>query len=110
MTKFTLVLVVAFSVRGWSGSMAQPNTPTVAAAFPGSWLKWIHAAEPDFQRKHLNLDDYKISVAEGDSSVVVVLRSSDAPPGGLGSMGTHPGYEVEVSKRDLQVIRSNYVR
>jgi hypothetical protein len=82
----------------------------VVAEFPGSYMKWIRAAEPEFQRKQLDLDNYNISVVDQESSVVIVLTSSDASKEGRGSTGTHPGYEVEVNKKDQKVARSNYVR
>ena len=103
-------MVTLLSIQGWNGSIAQSNPPRVVAEFPGSCLKWIRAAEPEFQRKQLDLDKYNISVVEQGNSVVVILSSPGSPKGARGSIGAHPGYEVEVNKRDLKVLRSNYVR
>lgn len=110
MRKFILAMVMAASIQGWNISMAQSNPPKVAAELPGSCLKWIHAAEPEFQRKHLDLDNYTISVLEQEESVTVILSSVDAPEGARGSVGKHPGYEVEISKKNMKILRSNYVR
>ena len=69
-----------------------------------------HYAEPGFQRKNLNLADYTISVLEHDESVTVILTSFDAPEGARGSVGKHPGYEVEIGEKDSKILHSNYVR
>ena len=68
------------------------------------------AAEPEFQRRKLDLNKYTVSVIEERDSVAVVLKSLDAIEGVRGSSGSYPGYEVEISKKDLKVVRSNYVR
>src|SRR6266700_5484422 len=64
----------------------------------GASLKWIHAAEPEFQRKKLDLDKYIVSVVEQEDSVMVGLRSFDSVEGTRGSSESHPGYEVEIRK------------
>ena len=103
-------MMVVVTILGWSALMAQSNPPKVIAELAGASLKWIHAAEPEFERKKLDLENYTVSVFEQSDSVVVILRSSDAEEGAKGSTGRHPGYEVEISKKDLKVVRSNYVR
>jgi hypothetical protein len=45
-----------------------------------------------------------------NDSVTVILRSSDGVEWATGSTGRYPGYEVEISKKDLKVLRCNYVR
>ena len=90
--------------------MAQSNPPKVLAEFPGTALKWIHAAEPVLQEKKLDLDKYTISLLEQGDSVTVILKSGDSVQGARGSTGKYPGFEVEISKKDLKVLRSNYVR
>ena len=95
---------------GCSALMAQSNPTKVLAEFRGASLKWIHAAEPEFQRKKFDLDKYIVSVVEQDDSVMVLLRSSDSIKGSFGSTGKYPAFEVEISKKDMKVLRSNYVR
>lgn len=90
--------------------MAQSPPPKLLAKFPGAALKWVRLAEPEFQRRNLELDKYTISVIEQEQSVIVVLTSPDAVEGARGSSGTYPGFEVEISTKDLKVVRSNYVR
>jgi hypothetical protein len=90
--------------------VAQSGPPKVVAEFSGAFLKWIHAAEPEFQRQKLDLNKYIVSVVEQRDSVTVGLSSVDSVQGARGSTGSHPGYEVEISKKDLKVLRSNYVK
>jgi len=90
--------------------MAQSNTPKMMAEFPGASLKWVRAAEPEFQQKKLDLDKYTVLVVEREDSVTVILKSTDSVEGSRGSTGKYPGYEVEISKKDLKILRSNYVR
>lgn len=90
--------------------MAQSNPPKVMAEFSGASLKWIHAAEPEFQQKKLDLDKYTVLVVEQGDSVTVILKSTDSVEGARGSTGKYPGYEVEISKENLKILLSNYVR
>ena len=90
--------------------MAQSNPPKVLAEFPGASLKWVDAAEPVLQEKKLDLDKYTISVLEQADSVTVILKSEGSASGGRGNTGKNPGFEVEISKKDLKVLRSNYIR
>jgi hypothetical protein len=90
--------------------MAQSHAPKVLAQCSGAALKWIHAAEPEFQRRQLDLDKYNVSVVEESDSVVVSLSSPDEPKGLRGSAGKYPGFEIEISKKDLRILRSNFVR
>src|SRR5690348_3163704 len=85
-----------------SAAIAQTSRPKLEARFPGAALKWVHAAEPDFQRRHLDLEKYNVSVEEGRDSVIVGLSSPDADPHARGSSGTYPDYVVEISKKDLK--------
>lgn len=90
--------------------MAQSVPPKVTAEFPGASLKWVHIAEAEFQRKKLDVDKYTVSVVEESNSVTVSLSSLDSVPGTRGSSGIYSAYTVEISKKDLKILRSNYVR
>jgi hypothetical protein len=91
-------------------STAQTSGPKVIAKFPGAALKWVHAAEPEFQRRNLDLEKYNVSVVEERDSVTVALTSLDADPHARGSSGSEPAYAVEIGKKDLKVLRSYYER
>lgn len=93
-----------------SGAMIQMNRLRVIAEFPGASVKWVHIAEAQFEREKLDLNKYKVSVIEQENSMVVLLTGLKEPKGAIGSVGPDLGYEVEISKKDLKIIRSNYVR
>jgi hypothetical protein len=110
MKKVTLIILMVASILGWSALIAQSVPSKMTAELPGASLKWIHIAEAEFERKKLDVDKYTISVIEETNSVTVGLSSFDSVPGTRGSSGTYPGYLVEISKKDLKILRSNYVR
>ena len=110
MKRFLRATVLVILMLGWTELWAQSNTPRVIAEFNGASVKWIHAAEPEFQRRHLNLDKYIVSVVEEGDSVVVTLSAPDAVKGMRGSSGSYPAFVVEVSRKDMKVVRANYIR
>jgi hypothetical protein len=110
MKRFALAVMVMISVLGWGALRAQSSPPKVMAKFAGASLKWIHAAEPEFERRKLDLSKYTVLVIEEGDFVTVVLKSLDAVEGAKGSSGSYPGYEVEISKKGLKVVRSSYLR
>ena len=110
MRRFVWAMFLVISLLGMSELLAQSTTPRVIAEFTGVAMKWIHAAEPEFQRRNLNLDEYIISVAAQDDSVMVTLSAPDSVEGARGSSGSHPAFVVEIRKKDLKVVRSNYIR
>lgn len=89
MKRFELAIMV-ISVLGWGALIAQSNSPKAMAEFTGAPLKWIHAAEPEFQRRKLDLSKYSTSVIEERDSVTVVLKLIDAVEGAKGSSGSYP--------------------
>jgi hypothetical protein len=104
--------IIVIAITTLSAAMAKTSQLRIVAELPGSSLKWIHIAEGEFERKGLDLDKYTVLVVEEKSSVVVILRGLNAPRSarGKGNEGPDPGYAVEISKKDLKVVRSNYVR
>jgi hypothetical protein len=108
--KLVWPIIVLTSILGWSALMAQSDSPKLTAEFPGASLKWVHVAETEFQREKLDLNKYTVSVAEEDDTVTVGLASLDSAQGRRGNSGSYPGFVVIISKKDLHVIRSNYIR
>jgi hypothetical protein len=102
------MLVIAAMTSGVA--TAKISQSHIMAEMPGSSLKWIHIAEVEFRREGLDLDKYRVSVIEEKNSVVVILTGLKSPKGVRGSMSPDPGYEVEISKRELKILHSNYVR
>jgi hypothetical protein len=110
MKSFVWATALVISILGSREPLAQSNYPRVIAEFEGASLKWIHVAEPELQRRHLNLDNYVVSIIEEDNSVTVSLLATDAVKGAKGSSGSYPAFAVEISKKDLKVVRSYYQR
>lgn len=76
----------------------------------GSTLKVIQAAIPKLQEHNLRVDDYRISVFEKDSAFLVLFKDPKASTDQRGSATSLIGFEVEVSKTGLQVVRANFMR
>ena len=104
------VAIALISAGIWTAPIAQSKHSTITAEFPGASLKWVRIAEPEFQKRGLDLDHYIVYVGEYDKTVIVSLASPDADPNARGSSGTYPGYEVEISKSEKKILSSHYVR
>lgn len=102
---FLVVLLLATPVF----MSAQP-TYQIVESISGKSLKIIEAALPEAVRKHLDVGKYKIVVMQSEQSYLVVFDDPNRPEGQRGSTSRMPGFEVEVRREDLQVIRSNFVR
>ena len=110
MKRFVWATLLLLSTLGTRGLSDQSTPPTVIAEFAGASLKWIHVAEPEFQRRSLNLDKYIISVAERNDSIMVTLSAPDAVDGGRGSSGSYPAFFVEISKKEMKVVHAYYIK
>jgi len=104
-----MATTLVFSIFGWA-AMVQPSPMKVIAEFPGSSLKWIRVAQPEIERQRLNLDKYTVVVTEERDSVTVMVEAPDIVKGARGNASAFPEYAVEVSKKDLKVVRSYYIR
>ena len=106
-----LIIMIEISTQGWYTSMAQSTPENAVKELPGTAIKWIEIAMPEFRRRNLDLNNYTVSIFDDGDFVFVVLTSLDQPKGGAkGSAGTYPGYEVEISKKDMTVLRSYYAK
>ena len=74
----------------------------------------IQAAIPEFARNSLDVSRYRITVTETNSSFFVTFINVDVPSDlqrqFRGSPGKISAFEVELSRDDLRIIRSNFVR
>lgn len=104
---FALAILVA-SLQT-NGAQQQPHAG-VLAELPGSSLKWIHIAEPEFERQNLDVSKYAVSVVEDDDSVHVTLTNPHRKPGVRGNPGPLPEYDVEIRRTDGKVVRQSYIR
>lgn len=111
--RFYICAVIALILVGtWKTPIDQPRYPKVMAEFPGASLKWVHIAEPEFQKRGLDLDHYTVYVDEHDNTVDVSLASLDANKHAStrGSSGAYPAYDVQIDKAQKKVLRSYYQR
>jgi hypothetical protein len=106
----SFIIILLISIPACRPLTAQSNPPKVIAKFSAASLKWIHAAEPEFQRRKLDLDRYTVVIADQNDSVTVTLTALDSIEGARGSSGKYREYEVEIIKKDLKIVRSNYIR
>jgi hypothetical protein len=111
MKTWVLIIVVA-TLASFCGATIprRPASLKVVAEFPGRALKWINAAQPEFEREKLDVSRYFVTVIEEDDSVTVILTASRPSKEVRGDPGPIPGYEVEISKKEMKVIRGNYIR
>lgn len=70
----------------------------------------VEAAAEVFQVHNPELKHYKITVISDNKSLIVMFTDKDTPKGARGSVGKHPGFEVELSAGDRRVLRSNFIR
>ena len=90
--------------------MGQAAPPKTLATFDGSSLKWVRVAEPEFARRHLNLDHYAVIIEERGDTVVVLLHSVNSIEGAKGSSVTYPDFDMEISKKTMRIVRANFDR
>jgi hypothetical protein len=99
-----MLLSVLFSVRLWA----------MEESISGVSYRVIQAAMSEFVRKNLDITRYRITVAGEGSSYLVTFIDASAPndPSGhmRGNPGKIPAFSVELSRDDLRLIRSNFVR
>ena len=81
------------------------------AVIPGQLFKVIESAEPALREQHLKVENYSISVLESASSYFVTFKDPKNSGTGFGSApGELIGFEVELEKNGLRILRSNYIR
>jgi hypothetical protein len=110
--KTSVLIIVVATLASFCGGTTprQPAPLKVLAEFPGRALKWINAAQPEFEREKLDVSKYFVTVIEEDDSVSVIITGSRISKEVRGDPGPIPGYEVEISKKEMKVIRANYIR
>ena len=69
----------------------------------------IEKANNLFQEHKLDLNEYNIEVIEEGASVIIIFSDKERIVGSRGSTGKI-GFEVELNSKNLQVIRSNFIR
>ena len=101
---------VEMDARDLSVFLSRMDKIKALETIQGSSFLAIQAALGVFQRHHPDLAHYKIEVVSERDSVVVIFTDKERPEGTRGSLGVRPGFEVEMSAKDLRVLRSNFIR
>ena len=70
----------------------------------------IQVAVAELERNKLDVADYRITVQQSNSSILVLFSNLSTPQGQRGSSGPRPAFSVELSRAGLKVIRSQFVR
>jgi len=97
-----LPLFLALPLAAQSGSQE-------TIKFPGTALKWVRLAEPEFRKKNVDLDKCVIFLNEEPDVMNVSVKNPNDPPGMRG--GKSPcNLAVEISKKEMKVVRSYYSR
>jgi hypothetical protein len=103
--------LVVFSSFGSCLGHGQQVIEKSTAQFPGSVLRWIHIAEREFTKQHLDEGKYMVKVWEEQDSVVVLLQNPRRENVRTkGNPGPLPEYEVEIDRHTGRVIHANYER
>ena len=90
--------------------MSNKDHIKVLDTIQGTSYPAIHAAITVFQRYNPDFTHYKISVIRERHSTIVTFIDKDGGPHTRGNPGMRPGFEVELNARDLDVVRSNFIR
>jgi hypothetical protein len=90
---------------------AEGETPMKEVeSISGTTLAVIQAAIPKLEEHDLRVQDYRISVFEMESAFLVLFTDPKQPADQRGSSTALIGFEVEISKAGLQVVRANFMR
>jgi hypothetical protein len=109
MIKYWKWAAIIFTVTGVS-AMDLHQELKVVDTVSGHSLRAIQVAYASFSKRNLNLDEYKITVIELGSSVIVLFENKEPLPGQRGSRAANSSYEVELRKGTLELVRENFSR
>jgi hypothetical protein len=105
MTK-TILFVIGLTCTLIAQSPPDQRMETVS----GKTFVAMQAAATEATRNGLDVSKYKILAREAGSSYVVTFDDPERPPTQLGSTARMPTFEVEVSRENLHIVRSHFVR
>jgi hypothetical protein len=95
---------------GGSLALSQADGPKLTAVVPGASIKWLEIANSETRRKHLNPDNFSVSVVEANGLAIVIFKSVNAPAQTKGNGLSRIGYEVQIRKSDAKIVHSNFLR
>jgi hypothetical protein len=70
----------------------------------------IQSAAAEAARRGLDVSTYKITILDRGSSCTVMFQDPERPATQMGSTERMLGFDVEVSRKDLRIVRSHFVR
>lgn len=76
----------------------------------GTTFLAIQAAATEATRNGVDVSKYKIIAEKAEYSYIITFDDPQRPPGEVGSTARMFSFEVEVSTKDLHIIRSHLVR
>jgi hypothetical protein len=105
--------LIAGALLFWTFSVGYAMTHgqlRVIDTISGTSVLAIRAALPAIDRAKLKLSEYRVTVAEDDSSIYVTCADPEADPKVDGSRDDKPTFTVELSRGDLRIVNSYYIR
>jgi hypothetical protein len=74
----------------------------------------IQTAAAELVRNDLDISRYRITVIEAETALFVIFIDADVPDdtkrGVRGNPSRIPGFEVELTRNNLRVVRSHFIR
>jgi hypothetical protein len=95
---------------GGTLALSQTDRPKLTAVVPGTSLRWLEIATSETRRKHLNPNNFNVSVIEANGLAVVIFKSANAPEKTKGNGLSRIGYEVQIRESDAKIVHSNFLR
>jgi hypothetical protein len=82
----------------------------VVDSISGSSQESIQVAMPEFLRRGMTLEGYRIVVVDENGHTVVLFEDLNTTVGQRGSPSKKPSFEVELSEDGARIVRANFVR
>src|SRR5690349_14132416 len=97
---FTIVPTVTMSQQSYQ----------ILASISGKYVKILQAALIEASKNKIDIEKYRIQIAENHASYFVVFDDPARKDSQRGSSDNMLSFEVEIKKNDFQVVRANFVR
>ncbi len=106
--KVALVLLIA----SWALSTATSSAADVERRLSGLDISLVEASLVEVRAKipAIKIEEYRVEILEGDESYTIVFHPLERPESYLGSLQGKPSVEVVVSKKNLKIVDSYFLR
>jgi hypothetical protein len=108
-TLITIILLLNF-LGSTSNAQWLPQHPRGEESISGKTFLAIQVAAAEATRNGVDVSKYKIFAEKAEYSYIITFDDPERPPGQVGSTTRMLSFEVEVSIKDLHIIRSHFVR